>query len=386
MSGRWHRRLRRGLRARHGVALILTVSMVTLLTAVSLEFAYESRVELALAANARDSMRAEFLARSAVEFSRVLIHVQKTVIDRFKKQLPFPIQIWQMVPIDSELAKALTSGALGGEGLFEDEMEGFSLEGTRGFGNFDGHFYAEIVDEDRKINVNMAQYKTQGAQFRELMLQLIGPVKYNFYFENPDRDGNYTDREELIGSIIDWIDPDEERSGLSAGPEDDRYATLDDPYESKNAPLDTLHELHLVRGVNDEFIHLFGERLSIWGKSINLLTADAPTIAALIRFSLPDDDPLHSPGADLHVLELAYEFVALRNDELLVNSIKDFANYLKADGLNVNESKLSRVAGVDSSVFMIKAVGEVGQAVTRITAVVDASQVPGGKVVYWRVD
>jgi len=54
--------------------------------------------------------------------------------------------------------------------------------------------------------------------------------------------------------------------------------------------------------------------------------------------------------------------------------------------VNVNESKLGRVAGVDSSVFTIKAVGEVGQAVTRITAVVDAEQVPGGKVVYWRVD
>jgi len=386
MSGRWHRRLRRAARDRRGVALILTVSMTVLLTAVSLEFAYESRVELALAANARDAMRAEFLARSAVEFSRVLIHVQKTVIDRFKKQLPFPIQIWQIVPIDSELARALTSGALGGEGLFEGELEGFSLEGAEGFGNFQGHFFAEIIDEDRKININMAQYKTQGQQFRGLMLQLTGPAKYNFLFENPDRDGNFTDREELIASIIDWIDADEERSGLSAGPEDDRYSTLDDPYESKNAPLDTLHELHLVRGVNDEFMHLFGEQLTIWGKSINLLTADAPTIAALIRFSLPDDDPMHSPAADLQVLELAYEFVALRNDELLINSVKDFVNYLKADGVNVNESKLGRVAGVESSVFTIKAVGEVGQAVTRINAVVDASQVPGGKIVYWRVD
>ena len=38
--------------------------------------------------------------------------------------------------------------------------------------------------------------------------------------------------------------------------------------------------------------------------------------------------------------------------------MKDFANFLKAEGANVNESKLSRVAGVDSSVFTIKAVGE----------------------------
>ncbi|NOZ88144.1 MAG: general secretion pathway protein GspK [Deltaproteobacteria bacterium] len=388
-------------RAQRGVALLLVVTTIVMLTSATMEFAYGSKVELDLAGNARDRVRAEFLARSAIEFSRVIIHIQKTVIDRFKKQLPFPIQLWKIVPIDSDLAAAYFSSisrgqdredqrGQGGQEIKEEDTEAGQLDslstGIKRFGDFKGRFFANVEDEDGKINVNMAQFKTQQKQFRELMLMLMAPAKYNFLFEHPDKDGNFTDREELIASIVDWVDPDDERSGPEGGHEDSRYSTLDDPYASKNAPFDTLQELHMVRGVNDEFMHIFGKRLTVWGKTINVLTADAPTIAALLRFGLPHDDPLQSPSADSKVLELAYEFVALRNQELLVNSLKDFVDFFKTEGLTLNQAKIARVAGVDSSVFKIKAVGEVGRARVRITAVIDASQVPGGRLVYWRLD
>src|ERR1700738_4000409 len=60
-----------------GVALILVLTVIAILTSIGVDFSYNSRVSLKLAENARDGMRAYYLARSAVNLSRLLLHYQK---------------------------------------------------------------------------------------------------------------------------------------------------------------------------------------------------------------------------------------------------------------------------------------------------------------------
>lgn len=62
-----------------GVALLMVVAAIAILTAVAVEFSYHSRVEARLAANARDELRAYYLARSAVQLTRLVLHFQMQV-------------------------------------------------------------------------------------------------------------------------------------------------------------------------------------------------------------------------------------------------------------------------------------------------------------------
>ncbi len=73
------RRLGRGgaFGPQRGVALILVLTTLAILTSIGVEFSFSTRVNLKLAENLRDEMRAFYLARSAVNLSRLLLHFQK---------------------------------------------------------------------------------------------------------------------------------------------------------------------------------------------------------------------------------------------------------------------------------------------------------------------
>jgi len=67
------------LKGHRGVALILVLTTIAILTSVGVDFSYSSRVSLKLAENLRDETRAYYLARSGVNLARLLLHFQKQV-------------------------------------------------------------------------------------------------------------------------------------------------------------------------------------------------------------------------------------------------------------------------------------------------------------------
>src|SRR6202142_313582 len=72
----------RGARDRQsGVALLVTIAALSLLIALVSQFSYGTTVDGAQAANARDELRAHYLARSAMELSRMLIKIQLTFVE-----------------------------------------------------------------------------------------------------------------------------------------------------------------------------------------------------------------------------------------------------------------------------------------------------------------
>src|SRR5207302_3904901 len=75
-----------GAGSARGVALILVLTTIAILTSIAVDFGYQSRVSLRLTENARDELRAYYLARSAVNLSRLLLHFQKQV-DQMAGQL-----------------------------------------------------------------------------------------------------------------------------------------------------------------------------------------------------------------------------------------------------------------------------------------------------------
>jgi general secretion pathway protein K len=60
-----------------GVAMLMAVVAITVLTIVATEFAFNSRVDLQMATNERDEVRAYYMARSGVGMARLLLKFQK---------------------------------------------------------------------------------------------------------------------------------------------------------------------------------------------------------------------------------------------------------------------------------------------------------------------
>ncbi len=275
----------------------MVLGALTVLTVMLTEFQDETSAELGSALAERDALRAEYAARSAINLSRLLIAAEPTI----RKSLAFmgplmgastmpQLPVWQLA---DELL-----------GAFNDEarQESFSqltavdLAEGKGLAMEGVSFDVQIVDEDSKLNLNVPARGTPGGQKQvgEQVMTLIGGQQYDVMFETRDEDGNFNRRSTVCGAIVDWVDPDQDQfvceedgnaahAGNTAG-EDSYYARLRQPYERKNAAFDSLQELHLVRGVDEEFWRTFiqpdpdnpaSRNVTVWGSGkVNINTAN----------------------------------------------------------------------------------------------------------------
>jgi len=93
-----------------------------------------------------------------------------------------------------------------------------------------------VTDEASKLNVN-ALYAADSS----------GQVLHDALMKLP----NMTD--DAAWCIVDWVDPNDEPS--AAGAESQYYSALTPPYQCKNAPLDTVEELLLIKGVTPALLY-----------------------------------------------------------------------------------------------------------------------------------
>ncbi len=291
-----------------GIALIMVLGALTILTMMLAEFQADTSATLASAMADRDGVQAEYVARSAVNLSRLLIAMEPTIrqaisplfamMGRAPPQLP----IWEFS--DRLLAPFNDKEA--------NEQFAQSLKITFGTGKNlglpAGRFEVKIVDEDAKINVNLgASNDIAHIRLAKELMGLMAPPQYNPLFEQRDATGNYHDRLTICAAIIDWADVDEvamncdtstPNAPTSSGVEDAYYQLLAvKPYRRKNAPYDSLEELHMVRGVTDDFWSTFVDPdptkpekrvLTVWGQgSVNVNSANAQTLLGVVCSGAP---------------------------------------------------------------------------------------------------
>ena len=272
------RRPRRGALARgqRGVALILVLTTLAILTAIGVEFSYSTRVNLKLAENLRDELRAYYLARSAINLSRLLLHFQKQLdgaggaaaaglqralgaaqaaggkssspLTAVAGALGLPaggaaptslgIRLWELIPIDSNafgmllggggLPEGIDPAALGADRDSEEKRRQREKENERppgappleggplhNFGAFEGGYHAKIVDENSRINVR--GLNGLGGQPLASLIQLramMADPKYDFIFDEDDANRDRVRRDDVILALKDWIDEDETGSGI----------------------------------------------------------------------------------------------------------------------------------------------------------------------------
>jgi hypothetical protein len=198
--------------------------------------------------------------------------------------------------------------AFGGE---KDEQAGIGaligvdFSSLQGMGVGKGaSFDVTMEAEDGRLNVNCGggfndMQRQQGTY--ALLSALFWPPRYNRIFESADSNGQYASRDDVARAIMDWADNDTARydpiPGQSSGAEDYRYDGTKDPYQAHNHLFDSVEELNLVRGVNDELWGSFGEMLTTYGTcklNIGAIKPEHwPLMAALLRATVKDDQKMN---------------------------------------------------------------------------------------------
>lgn len=430
-----------------GVALILVLTTIAILTAIGVDFSYQSRVSLKLAENLRDETRAYYLAKSAVNLSRLLLHFQKQV-DQMGGQLqsgisqiansgttpktPVPqpgqpataaptanlgIRLWELLPVDSNAFSALLQGqAADASGAAADTPAGETApiplapgqrKSTHAFGAFDGSFHAKVVDENSRINVQGLD-GLQGAPLATLvqLRAMMSDPKYDFIFDEQDANRDIVRRDDVILALKDWIDIDETGSAIDPtnttnpfvtgfSDENSAYSRYEPRYKAKNAHFDSLEELYLVRGVNDRFMAAFGDRLTIWpdiNTKLNINTADPRQMLTniLIAAANPNDPALRDP----RLLQTILQEIQLRKMFSFFGlSAQDFVSILQANNIRLRPEIDPRqrggnpniLFGSTSDTFRITGIGRVGRIEKQVTAVVRYDDALG-KMLYWKED
>jgi hypothetical protein len=317
------------------------------------------------------------------------------------------IKLYQIFPIESDFAKALTTGEIG-EAF---GMQGLNLGDKRGFGEFDGSFHASIEDEQGKININaLDSIPNIAGPVAAEILTLIGNQKYAPMFENADADGQYNTPADIVLAMHDWIDADTTMDkldpesvlraplaqeigsffaiGVSA--EDSRYDTLKDPYKTKDAPFMTVDELHLIRGVTDDFMREFGDKFTVFSdasKLVNLSSVNNPLTMLALLCSQPENMLLCSEQQLPTLLEnlaLYYEYYNLMlTMTFMVPNNQAIQSFFAALGSSLPKTFLDRTASF-SDTYSVQAQGEVGETTVNIRTVVK-NTTSGQEIMYWRV-
>ena len=142
-------------RRRRGMALILVLAALTVLTVMLSEIQDESSAEFGSALSARDALVAEYAAKSAVNLSRLLIAAEPTI--RRSLTLVFALVGGpRQVPVWAYADRILGAfNDLDGADSFAS-LAGVDPKLGKNLGFKGGGFRLEIVDEDSKINFNVA--------------------------------------------------------------------------------------------------------------------------------------------------------------------------------------------------------------------------------------
>jgi general secretion pathway protein K len=206
-----------------------------------------------------------------------------------------------------------------------------------------------IEDEGGRISINrLISGSGYNPLIRDLLLRLLtGP---HFRLEQ-------TKAMDLLDAIKDWIDTDDEVTG--AGAEGAFYARLERPYAVKNAPLDCIEELLMVKGMTHSLFYGAAESpglvqcLTAFGDGrININTAPKPVLRAL-AVEMTDDE--------------VDRLDKYRRDQR--NDLADLVWYQKiprSSGITIPTGLIV----VRSDTFRITAVGLQGRMTERITGVV----------------
>jgi general secretion pathway protein K len=413
-----------------GVALLMVLFLLVMATTITMDLQFDSRVQLQLAANSRNNLQAEYLARSAIQFTHLLLSFDTQFI-RMKKKLGAylkmappqmsmilnRLQIWKVVPVDCGLLKRVFGGDFGNAPPDKDKgRQSTSASGKDegklySFGDFQGNCRATLKDESSKINLNRFANFNDAKVLNQHILNLLAPKKYDPLFENPRADGTRLTRQEQVSALRDWVDSDNQVAGEAGNSEDSKYGYKEKGYRTKNSYFDSIEEMRLVYGVDDIFFREFSKFFTVYGRTtININGAEPEILAMLIRTY---GTPIKPFTPAVYFDPLFQQFMSAMVQYRSFLGFKDAANFVawaknpvmlppemfpgggQTQGQQIQQANLPKFnvnfgsdaykIKVNADTFRVRAVGQVGTVRRRIDAVIYVTGRGARIIQYWRV-
>jgi type II secretory pathway component PulK len=204
-----------------GYVLIIVMIVCSLLITVSGEFMVNTQADISYMKRFKDEPQAKELAEIGVKIATYILYLDSTG------------HAGSLVP-----GRKSQSNVDSMNDLWAAQFPPIVID--------DGSVFLTIRDEQSKINLNLVanEYSGEDETYFYKVVQR--------FFQNLDLPKDIPD------CIRDWIDPNNNRSGYGAETED-YYATLPLPYSAKNAPMDSISELMMIKNITPEiFLGLGG--------------------------------------------------------------------------------------------------------------------------------
>lgn len=396
-------------RKSRGVALLMAVMLIALMMLFAADSIVTSTVDLQLAVSHRDRIRAEFAAKSGFNLATFLLSAD------LAKDLTIGstpglqklglgdtnIRLWdllnQLPPIggaDSEMIQVLAQ-SFGLSSVLDSSV----LDQLKAI---DGSFEIKVSDEQQKIDVN---YCSSGAREPCAAVRAMLTALFSCPAEKAFLAKKRLTPMELSARIQDWVDPDsrtESESGFSD--ESDPYQKRKKPYKSKNGPLDSVDELKMIEGWDEEVHTVFAPYLTaypIWKKRedrarINLNSAPRELLQCLFQDAGPDR--FRKLAQMLRLRETDFKDIAGK-DKPMDQVIADLFGYNKNDAGSANQADPTNKSswfGKMSQTYRISVKAKSGDTARTLEAVVERT-VPDGtaagaslssraayRILYWR--
>ncbi len=318
-----------------GIAVLLVVACLAVLAPFTATFNYQARVDWQAAINVRDEVAARNIQRGALRLSLLLFEIQRLVFNQKQfRDMVGNMDITQVAPY----LMSVFGTSDGAEGL--GALVGVETTALNDLAITGGSFEMRVEAESGKVNVNCladqgTKPDTQARRVVETLEALMAPTLYSPMFEEEKSDGQRYTRVDIIRAMADYIDDDQKRIDLikiapGSTNERYRYEELYDPYQARNGRLDSIEELHLVEGIDDDWMAAFSNELTVYGDClVNLNFASAEQIAYVIVHSVSTRERWKTEGENflLKTMPLANYVVESREFNLF-KSRKDFKEFV----------------------------------------------------------
>ncbi len=328
----------------NGVALVMVLWVLMILSVMVLEFSYGMRTELRITRNFQEEVQLYGMAEGGIQRAVVeLIYKHDTRVQQKRK-------------------------AQKDEGVAPEQQE-WVTDGREYLLPYEvGECGIRLTGEAGKVNINSVS--------ESLLRKIVG----NFGLEGETRDV-------VVDSILDWRDPDD--FYRINGAENEYYRSLKEPYDCKNANLDSIEELLLVRGVTPDLF--YGKKLvdseegeapsetvglkrvfSIYasGEQIDINSAAFPVLRVVLGIPA---------GAARQIIKAREEKI-FESQQDLMQRVPELAPFLAEIGRNIVYRSTAPYYTVE-----VKARSKAGGGGRSLQAVVkiDSSQKEGYKIVQW---
>jgi len=222
-----------------GAALLLVLFVVTLLMVLSAEFVYTTHLEIDVTQNFKEDLEGYYFAIAGFQYAltEVISEYNSTYLGP-GGQVGF-YRNWYHQPEGTDPNNPQ-----------EVETGWPSLPNRQGIRIGEGAFDYIIMDEEGRLNVNYLKTGSgRGSNTRKVFRELL--------IATGVEEGDEPDI--IIDSISDWIDKND-LHGLNGAESDwyeDNYEEMgfSEPYTCKNARLDTLEELLMIRGMTPAILY-----------------------------------------------------------------------------------------------------------------------------------